>query len=340
MKRDAGTLSVDFLVGFTIFLVALIAVANMVPGLLVDLHTRSIDYDAVAYRTGVILTEDPGTPVYPSWELIDATHKEEIIRMGLAIDRDTPGILAPLKIEQFFSQDFTYPGDYNSRVIFGERPYNFNISLAVPESGKNYSVGDSIPDGYGYIRRGVMVKQGSNATIDAARFQVANAGNHGDNSSTRTLNVQLNLNQLRNPSIPKEYQIDPMHERIPINITNISGTLYDGYNRSWTKDLTRLSSVRIYVGGSYIPPDQIAYLDGGETAVPSGNVASNISFTLEPTLLTQIADANSNVIVQFAFDTPTTPKNTTISGTFLYDYNPANVTQPKLHPGVMEVAIW
>ncbi|MEN6610449.1 MAG: hypothetical protein ABFC24_06370 [Methanoregulaceae archaeon] len=340
MTQDTGTLSIDFLVGFTIFLVALIAVANMVPGLLVDLRTGGIDYDAVAYRTGVILTEDPGTPTYPAWEQINITHKDEIIRMGLAIDKDTPGILSPLKIERFFEGGFSYPDDYNSRVIFGEHPYNFNISLAVPDTSTWYSVGDSLPDGYGYIRRGVMVKKGSNATVDAARFQVANAGNKGDNSSNRVLNIQLNLSALRNSSIPHEYRIDPLHERIPITITNISGTLYDAYNKSWKKDLTQLSSVRIYVGGSYIPPDRQVYIDGSSYQVVSGPVTNNISLILEPDLLTQIADTNSNIVTAFTFDSGITPKNTTMTGTFLYDYNPVNVTQPRLNPGVMEIAVW
>ncbi|NLZ31190.1 MAG: hypothetical protein GX885_10720, partial [Methanomicrobiales archaeon] len=53
-------LSLDFLAGFTIFLLALIMVVNMVPGLLAGLESSGIDYDAVAYRTGVILAEDPG----------------------------------------------------------------------------------------------------------------------------------------------------------------------------------------------------------------------------------------------------------------------------------------
>jgi len=60
MTDDSGTLSIDFIAGFTIFLLAFIWVLSMVPGLLVNLQGYTIDYDAVAYRTGVILVEDPG----------------------------------------------------------------------------------------------------------------------------------------------------------------------------------------------------------------------------------------------------------------------------------------
>ena len=63
MTEDSGNLSIDFLVGFTIFLIAFIWVVSMIPGLLIGLQAYTIDYDAVAYRTGVILVEDPGEPV-------------------------------------------------------------------------------------------------------------------------------------------------------------------------------------------------------------------------------------------------------------------------------------
>ena len=69
MSDDSAALSIDFLVGFTIFLIAFIWVLSMIPGLLIGLQGYTIDYDAVAYRTGVILVEDPGQP--SSWELAE-----------------------------------------------------------------------------------------------------------------------------------------------------------------------------------------------------------------------------------------------------------------------------
>ena len=62
MTKDSGALSIDFIVGFTIFLIAFIWVVSLVPGLLINLQGFTIDYDAVAYRSGVILAEDPGEP--------------------------------------------------------------------------------------------------------------------------------------------------------------------------------------------------------------------------------------------------------------------------------------
>ncbi len=71
MTSDSGNLSIDFLVGFTIFIIAFIWVVSMIPGLLIGLQSYTIDYDAVAYRTGVILVEDPGEPALPQvpWEI-------------------------------------------------------------------------------------------------------------------------------------------------------------------------------------------------------------------------------------------------------------------------------
>jgi hypothetical protein len=60
MSNDSANLSIDFMIGFTIFMIGFIWVVSMIPGLLINLQGYTIDYDAVAYRTGVILVEDPG----------------------------------------------------------------------------------------------------------------------------------------------------------------------------------------------------------------------------------------------------------------------------------------
>jgi hypothetical protein len=130
MKKtgDSGNLSIDFLVGFTIFILAFIWVVSMIPGLLINLQGYTIDYDAVAYRTGVILAEDPGEPPIPAWE--KAPTPNDVVRFGLSISKDTPNILSEEKVNQFFCTSvFSYPDDYHERVIFGDYPYRFNISL-------------------------------------------------------------------------------------------------------------------------------------------------------------------------------------------------------------------
>ena len=107
MTDENANLSIDFLVGFTIFILAFIWVVSIIPGLLIGLQSNTIDYDAVAYRTGVILVEDPGFPVYIdrmnlSWEEKLKNDKRDVDRLGLAISRETPNLLSKDKVNGFF----------------------------------------------------------------------------------------------------------------------------------------------------------------------------------------------------------------------------------------------
>jgi len=76
---DSGQLSIDFIVGFAIFMAAFIMVITLSSGLLVGLQSRHVDYDAVAYRAGVILSERPRCTQYLAW----VTHAKLIWRMGI-----------------------------------------------------------------------------------------------------------------------------------------------------------------------------------------------------------------------------------------------------------------
>ncbi|MDD4256005.1 MAG: hypothetical protein PHP59_11610, partial [Methanofollis sp.] len=123
-------LSLDFLAGFTIFLLALIVAAGMVPGLLAGLQSATIDDDGVAYRTSVILAEDPGwwfdefTMTGNShWEG-ERTAMDSVKRMGLAVSKETPNVLSMGKIDAFFNET-RYQNDpdfYRETVFFSDYP--------------------------------------------------------------------------------------------------------------------------------------------------------------------------------------------------------------------------
>ena len=245
MTDGAGNLSLDFLAGFTIFMIALIYVATLIPGLLIGLESKSIDYDAVAYRTGVILTEDPGMPYNPAWETYSDDDKGNVLRFGLALSKNAPNILSPEKIDRFFNTTtFGYPDDYRSRVVFGDYPYQFNISLKI-DGGKNYTLGDPLPDsGYGYSRRLVKIKEESSAAIDGAQIpshpeywsHETGAGlycttiSNFTGPSTHPFSIYFNYTELtadgpqyNNPA----YQIDPiapLYDGIIVNLTNLKKT--------------------------------------------------------------------------------------------------------------------
>ena len=71
-------------------------------------------------------------------------HKDDVLRFGLAVSKDTPTSFRPQKVNRFFCQTaWVYPDDYRSRAIFGDYPYGFNISFKM--TGNNV---DAIGRGY------------------------------------------------------------------------------------------------------------------------------------------------------------------------------------------------
>jgi hypothetical protein len=342
MPDDHAYLSIDFLAGMTIFMVAFIWVATMIPGLLISLQGGTIDYDAVAYRTGVILVEDPGMPASPPWENKDDMQKDEIQRFGLSLTKDNPNILAPNKIERFFcSTSFSYPDDYQRRVIFGERPYSFNISLSTFDGMMNWSVGDVKPDGYGYIRRLVKIKQPSNATINAPAFR--NYGVDG-NVTDHVFSVHINCTQLLQDIRNPPYQIDPLRERIMVNITNLGGArVFKPAN------VITLSKIIIYRQNPAQPLVQVrtfdsSYIDGGNAASSLPVIVNDNASVIFPAgFFYGMANENSQLYINYTFKLiPDIDLffNNSFTSPYDYNYSPIRVTQPILKEGVVEVAIW
>ncbi|WP_221057431.1 hypothetical protein [Methanoculleus chikugoensis] len=339
-------MSLDFLAGFTIFMLALIMVVSMVPGLLAGLQSSGIDYDAVAYRTGVILAEDPGWPVYPPWEMKTEAYKDEIERMGLAASKDTPNILLSTKVDAFFNYTFFTEDDYRSKAIFGDVPYSYNFSLQSDTGIKQ--VGDTPPSGYGYIRRAVKIKEPGVANIGYnSSFNETTL----DASKPRVFTVRLNFSQLLDPSVGPAYRIDPRTEPVNITITEFGAYLNrtdnPGENATlkdvtfWKMDPTMPMPRFTKIPFSYNTMDPDLYtlfLDGTPNdLVPGTNVSDNISLVLKPAATSIFTlDQNSILDIRFTFDDD--PQRTFMNGTYLYDYD--NVTCPPLKPAVLEVAIW
>lgn len=290
---EAGNLSLDFLAGFTIFMVAFIYVATLIPGLFLGLESKSIDYDAVAYRTGVILAEDPGMPYndpsYGGWENIPDANKGDVLRFGLALSTSTPNILSAKKIDRFFNNtSFVYPDDYRSRAVFGDYPYQFNISIKIEGENSTRSIGDPLPEDYGYSRRLVKIKEDSSASIDLTKIKgcywsnQTNDGETDDGKWNNTINsapgptthpfsIYLNYTYLttkgpyyNNPA----YQIDPispMEDGITVNVSDLDKTTRYGY---WTATgdasaaggaLNNINLSRIYVTQSSMTPYKPPY---------------------------------------------------------------------------------
>jgi hypothetical protein len=294
MIDDAGNLSIDFLVGFTIFMITLIYVATLIPTLFIGLQSSSIDYDAVAYRTSVILAEDPGMPYNPSWETLPNISDSQILRFGLALSKDTPNILTPEKINRFFcSTEFVYPTDYQSRAVFGDYPYQFNISLQMAGSNVTQSIGDILPEDtigrsvgtYGYSRRVIKVKEHSNATLDFSNFVVNTGptpappsslplGIYTQNATTQDFSVYFNYTYLLNSGPDYNsiaYQINPLApsgangliggEGALINLTGLQALPKNGAT-------VNLSSISIYKSISEAPLNTVQGSFGGPELPP------------------------------------------------------------------------
>jgi hypothetical protein len=415
MKRDSGQLPVDFLVGFTIFILSLITVANFVPSLLVGLQrTTGIDYDAVAYRTGVVLVEDPGQPAgelhlgvhpvvppaHPEWDLQTLAEKEFVSRFGLAITRDTPNILSINKIERFFNTSFFNDTDYRNKMLFSTYQYGFNITLqnispmkaGEYPNGLKRMIGQPYPAGYGYIRRYVVIKQNSDADINLSTFWIPQAfiatredqvDLHyiaGDDPHQK-FTIRLDKDILYNKGIDTPLKIDLQREPLSIRITNLSSCLNNtAYNlRTGQPDYIANSSAQwaqntapMYIAaGEFLPPitANLTAVDFGTPEIPTlwTNFIRNVNLTVDrdqpggyghvdwanplgkipvkdtielylPYLDTYFFNDGSTMVITFTFQN--TIPHTLATGTYWYDYNPRNVTQPVLSTGMLEVGIW
>jgi hypothetical protein len=414
MKRDSGQLPVDFLVGFTIFILSLITVANFVPSLLVGLQrTTGIDYDAVAYRTGVVLVEDPGQPAgelhlgvhpvvppaHPEWDLQTLAEREFVSRFGLAITRDTPNILSISKVERFFNTSFFNDTDYRNKMLFSTYQYGYNITLQniSPMKAGEYpdpkfirTVGQPYPAGYGYIRRYVVIKQNSDAAINLSTYGMAQGIQYAFIATRedqvdlhyfppdptyypdphQKFTIRLDKDILYNKSIDTSLKIDLQREPLSIRITNLSSCLNNtaynlrtglpGYlangsdqwaqNNPATGELTAPTTATLTdvdFGTPEIPNLWTNFIhnvnlttDGVQQTFPLA-LGVPVQDTIElylPYMDTYFFNDGSTMVITFTFQN--TIPHTLATGTFWYDYNPRNVTQPVLSTGMLEVGIW
>jgi hypothetical protein len=353
MTQDSGNLSLDFLVGFTIFIITFIWVATMIPGILINLHANGLDFDAVAYRTGVILVEDPGMPSSPPWEQLNTLQKSNITRFGLGMSRTAPNILSQDKVTRFFcTTAFTYPDDYHTRAIFGDYPYHFNISLKENENDRTLSVGEGRPDNYGYIRRIVKIKGYSNASIGSdymrAHHYYYNSST-SDNVTTHVFSILVDSNELREGGKDPLYRIDPQTERLMINITDIRSTIWGDANPDTLG--INITSIDVYdLESTPLGPTlskkrtfNTPYIDGNSTySTPPAPIVNNVSLIIDPLFFQTLKGEYTQVYVNLTFqlDRPCTFLNNSLSGPFDYNYNPANVTQARFRDGIVEVAVW
>ncbi len=331
--RDDAVATFDFLVGFTIFIIAFIFVAAMIPHTLFSVQSSRIDYDAVAYRTGVILTEDPGmpaSPAFPVWE--QKSVPQDVIRMGLSVEPGCAHILSRGKVDRFFDKEFfTYPDDYRRSLLFGDYPYSFNITLTMLGDPPilPVSVGPTPPESYGAVRRVVVVKEPSLLKIDGHFNQEFNYT--GNETPPQRFSVEVPMSQLLDRSVDPLFRIDPRTDPIQIEILNFSSYL----NASATEaTLNRLEITRNGVPITF-PSYELWLNENSTPATLPAKLNKSISFTLNPV---PEPPWRSTDIIGITFVFVDDPPASLMTGTHVYDYH--NTSFPDPGQGILEVAVW
>ena len=354
-------------------MIGLIMVASMVPGLMIGLRrSTAIDFDAVAYRTGAILVEDPGWPLLPPWEL--SSDKGGIERFGLAVS-NTPNVLSMSKIEKFNGKGVTlsYPNDYRQRLIFGDYPYRFNISIIGTEMDPVF-VGEPLPTlpSYGYIRRMVEIKNTSPITIDfdptgpLKDYYNVSSYNSSNITYPQKFTVRFNMSELVSKSIEPAYQFDPRIDPIILSITNLSYKMnWSSKNNStgffpyafpaaantsmWTPILNciperdnitspcffrpNLSAVKIYKNSVPLPaPLNYKLLIDSNNSTLSASRQVINSIYLELEPGTLPIDESTVLDIEFNFND--TPARTLISGIYNVNYTSAGIPHGIVHPSL------
>jgi len=328
-------------------------VLTMIPGIFAGLDSAQIDYDAVAYRTSVILCEDPGWPSgEDSWEFVDTAHKDDIDRLGLAISSNSPNILSKQKVNSFFNnnEDLAFiDEDYRSKTIFGDIPYYYNISLRIDDDPVN-TTGNIAPDSsYGYMRRLVKFKEPGYAVIDSGDYN----DSHTDLTTVDTrLSISFNYTELQNKSIDEAYRFMMQKEPAWITINNFTNSLNQSDILNVT--LTDISFKKNKVDGTplsfkYAEYDNDTYrffIDGDQKTMEGPfdiRYVNELKFEMYPPLRFS-NEAGSSLFVVFNIEYDYVPDDSIehyyISGDIPYDYGDDYMTKPYLREGVMEVMIW
>jgi len=336
LPDEEGQLSIDFIIGFTIFMISFIFVISMASGLLVGLQSRTIDYDAVAYRTSVVLVEDPGEP--RDWHLLDLTipaDRDSLKRLGLSISRLSPGLLQQQKVDAFFNWDSSagctgteslcYPDEYKEKLIFGDYPYSFNIALRKLNESTPLVVGGNYPPKHGYSRRVVKIKQpGAIMTMNITNPLYG---------VMKTTNISMEFSDLYGLINPL-YRFDTLNERTIITIQNVRSIV----------NITSIPEVCVYPpeGGTptclYAPgssPTILVKPGGGPpcTAFPC-QIVNGTEIYIEEGFFSRIGlDEFSTIEIRIATDQ-------NVFDAFPYDFNYYTATLAAPEPAVLEVRVW
>ena len=156
-KDKKAQIGIDFLAGLSFFMIGLLCLTQVIPGMFLPFQTETIDLNSVAYRTSVILVEDAGywsdgVNEGEDWENnIDSTK-----RIGLAIDKTHPNELELNKLSMFGDETKISDESLSDKLglyrIIGDSKiyYGYNIALTSLDGDVLALRGGKIPE-YGDV---------------------------------------------------------------------------------------------------------------------------------------------------------------------------------------------
>ncbi len=325
MIDEKGQIAVDFLLGISLFLIALIFIVQFIPGLFLSGSAGESSLDYTAYRTAAILTEDTGwwansTSSGTGWE----THPDNIMRIGLAVDDEpeskltnSPNLLSEDKIDRFMvlneSTIIEMLGLYNN-VDDTKFSYGYNISITQNNTplvlnNKSLTLGEPTPN--------------DRETSKITRIVLIEI--------EKVIDVQFEADELTmNPSKVEDPILNvagPLNCEMTVLINNLSIT---GGDPSFKRLM--LDGVQLDEG-----PDYISYQLVNGTMVPLGSTGKITSsdivvFELEPGIFTD--NRTYELLIDFKDIT------FSVAGPPYLDFNQYIRTLLEYEPAYLTVEVW
>jgi len=140
---DDGQMTLDFLLGLVIFMLAVLYLATAIPGIFMPYQSNAVDLSSVVYRTSALLVEDPGyylpagsSPGSTGWEMQD--NIDCLSRIGLASSKSTPGVISLKKINAL-SDNVTYERSRDKLGLNNTVPYDYSLEISWVDEDGNVS---------------------------------------------------------------------------------------------------------------------------------------------------------------------------------------------------------
>jgi hypothetical protein len=131
---DDGQMTLDYLAGLVIFLMAILYIVAAIPGIFMPYQNNAVDLSSVVYRTSALLVEDPGYYIptgsylgFTQWEATQ-NNTNNLSRIGLASSKYTPGIISLKKINAL-DVNVSYEESRKRLGLLNTVPYDYSLEI-------------------------------------------------------------------------------------------------------------------------------------------------------------------------------------------------------------------